>query len=370
MRLSHWLKCLCLASIACITCVVSAAAQIAITDDAGREVRLAAPAERIILTDGMGFLGLLLIDDHPVRRLAGWNRRRLDDAAQATVKAKLPEIAAVPDIGEPDSGGSVEALIALGPDLVVLDPYYNRSPAAVAAIEAAGIRVAVLAITPDIRSASPHAGLIRLGILIGRETQARAYAAFADAKLARIRDRLSSNPNLTKPLVLVEAHAGASACCISPGAGQGIGDFVAYAGGRNIGADVIPGMAGPLSPEYILERAPQIYIATGGAYLAASGGLIVGPDIAPQVARERLSRVAARLGVRETPAAANGRVHGLWHGLAVSAMNVVAVEAMARWIHPEFFSDIDPEETIKQINRRFSAVPLTGAMWISQEGAP
>jgi iron complex transport system substrate-binding protein len=51
-------------------------------------------------------------------------------------------------------------------------------------------------------------------------------------------------------------------------------------------------------------------------------------------------------------------------------MNVVAVEAMARWIHPEFFSDIDPDETIKQINRRFSAVPLTGAMWIAQEGAP
>lgn len=37
---------------------------------------------------------------------------------------------------------------------------------------------------------------------------------------------------------------------------------------------------------------------------------------------------------------------------------------MAKWIHPERFGDTDPAETLAEIDRRFLAVPLTGAMWI------
>lgn len=344
-----------------------ACAGVSVVDDAGRQVTLDAPARRIVLTDGIGFLALALIDPDPVARLAGWNRGRMDDSALAILTKELPGLADVPDIGDPDRGGSVEGLIALAPDLVVLDPYYNRFHATIDILEGAGIPVAVLALTPTLRDEEPHAGLLRLGLLIGRQDQARAYADFADARIARIRDRLANLPDTARPPVLIEAHAGQGPCCISVGAGQGIGDFVGFAGGVSIGAEVLPGMSGTLPAEYVLRRAPQVYIGTGGQYLAAVGGLVVGPGEDAAAARASLIRVAARPGVAETPAATSGRVHGIWHGLAVSGFNVVAVEALARWIHPELFADTDPAETMGEIEQRFLAAPLPGAMWISEQ---
>lgn len=344
----------------------AAAAGVEITDDAGRRVTLDAPARRIVLTDGMGFLALALADPDPVARLAGWNRARMDGNALAVLEAELPGLADVPDTGDLAAGGSIEALIELAPDLVVLDPFYNRSPQAIRVLEQAGIGVAVLALTPNIRSDSPHEGLIRLGTLTGQEPRARAYADFADARIALIRDRVAGAP---RPPVLVEAHAGRGSCCLSPGAGQGIGDFVAFAGGDNIGA-VLPGMAGQLSAEYVIDRAPQVYVGTGGAYMAAAGGLVVGPGEDPAAARASLARVVERAALVGTPAVAAGRVHGLWHGLAVSAINVVALEALARWIHPGLFADLDPAATLAEIGARFTAAPLGGPLWISPGDGP
>lgn len=336
-----------------------------ITDDAGRQVRLAAPARHIVLTDGMGLLGLMLIDPDPVARLAGWNRGRLDVSALRVLVPALPGLDRVPDIGEPATGGSVEALIALAPDLVVLDPYYaERGSAAIGTLEAAGIPVAVLALTPNIRAEEPHAGLVRLGALIGQDSRARAYADFADARIARIRDRLADLPAAERPPVLIEAHAGAGACCTVAGAGQGIGDFIGFAGGDNIGAAIVPGMAGSIAAEYAIARQPLVYIGTGGSYLAARGGLVVGPGVPVEQALVSLRRVLARPGVAQTPAVAEGRAWGIWHGLAVSAWNVVALEALARWIHPERFADTDPAATLHEIEARFAAAPLPGALWV------
>lgn len=342
----------------------SAAAEVIIEDDAGRQVALPHPAQKIVLTDGMGFIALALIDADPAARLAGWNAERLDAGARMQMEAALPALAAVPDIGDPAAGGSVEALIALSPDLVVLDPFYNRSSTTIRVLEAAGIPVAILALTPTLRAEEPHAGLLRLGQLIGREEEARTYAAFADARIARIRARLTDLPATDRPPVLLEAHAGRGTCCLSPGKGEGIGDFVDFAGGENIGAEVIPGMAGPLAAEYVIARAPRVYIATGGSYMAAAGGLVVGPGADAEAARQGLRAAASRPGIADTPAFATQNLHGIWHGLTISAINVVAIEALARWIHPDLFPDLDPAVTLAEINARFLAAPLTGALWI------
>lgn len=148
------------------------------------------------------------------------------------------------------------------------------------------------------------------------------------------------------------------------GAGQGIGDFVDFVGGRNLGADIVPGMAGQISPEYALAAGPAVYIGTGGAYMKAAGGLTVAPSFGAAQARASLEKALRRPGLAQTAAVSSGRAHGLWHALAISGINIIAIEAMARWVHPERFADIDPAETLAEINRRFLAVPLTGTMWI------
>lgn len=149
------------------------AAAVSITDDAGRTVEMAQPAQRIVLTDGMGLIGLAAVARNPVGLLAGWNKGRLDTDVLEAFRRDGPAIDAVPDIGELRSGSAaVEALIALRPDLVVLDPYY-RSAVAIRQLEAAGIAVAVLALTPSVRDAEPAYGIKRLSMLIGRRRRDR-----------------------------------------------------------------------------------------------------------------------------------------------------------------------------------------------------
>ena len=57
---------------------LGAAAEVAVTDQAGRRVVLSQPAQRIVLTDTSDFITLALIDDRPAQRLVAWNRWRLD----------------------------------------------------------------------------------------------------------------------------------------------------------------------------------------------------------------------------------------------------------------------------------------------------
>lgn len=343
----------------------AAAGPLAIVDDAGRTVSLDEPAHRIVLTDGMGLIGLAAIDDAPVARLAGWHRDRLDADALCAFRQAIPSIDAVPDLGELRSGpAAIEALIKVEPDLVVLDPYYNRSGAAIRQMEAAGIAVAVLALTPSVRDQEPAHGLKRLAVLIGREDEGKAFSAFVGERLERIRSRVTALPEDARPLVLLEAHAGRGACCMVAGAGQGIGDFIGFVGGQNLGADRVPGMAGQISPEYALAARPTVYIGTGGAYMSASGGLTVSPSYSEVKARTSLEASLRRPGLNETPAVRTGRAHALWHGLAISGINVVAIEAIARWVHPGLFADLDPAATLDEINRRFLAVPLSGTLWV------
>ena len=40
---------------------------------------------------------------------------------------------------------------------------------------------------------------------------------------------------------------------------------------------------------------------------------------------------------------------------------------MAKWLHPERFPDLDPEETLKTLFRRFQPYPLSGTYAIGLE---
>ncbi len=70
-------------------------------------------------------------------------------------------------------------------------------------------------------------------------------------------------------------------------------------------------------------------------------------------------------GLSGLTAARDGRVHGLWNFFNAVPLNIVAVEAVARWVRPEIFGDLDPAATLAEINSRFSAIPFDGALWIS-----
>lgn len=76
-----------------------------------------------------------------------------------------------------------------------------------------------------------------------------------------------------------------------------------------------------------------------------------------------LARITARPEFAALRPIQAGQAHGLWHDFYNSPFNILAVEAMARWIHPQRFADLDPARTMGEINGMLK-VGLDGQYWI------
>ncbi|MGE0629643.1 MAG: ABC transporter substrate-binding protein, partial [Hyphomicrobiaceae bacterium] len=200
------------------------------------------------------------------------------------------------------------------------------------------------------------------GRILGRDEAAGDYIAFYNAHLRRVTRRLAE-ASVVKPKVLIETYAGLSTCCRAPGR-HGWAEFVELSGGQNLGA-VAPAQAGGvLSMEYLLTQRPDIYIGNGGSYLQGKG-LVIGPGYSTGEIREALRRLSARPGFSSLKAVKEGCVYGIWTVLAAQPVSILALEQIAKWLHPRLFSDLEPSATLAEINRRFMAVPMTGTYWLA-----
>lgn len=341
---------------------------VVIKDVTGREVTLPHAAKRIMLAEGRQIVALSLIHPQPVSLLAGWlgDFRKNDSQTYALFKTRFPDIDAVPVLGIGNDGTfPIEQAIALRPDVAVLGVSF--APGARAndiAIQfgAAGIPVVFTDFT-----ANPFENTVPsirvLGQVTGRTVEAEAFIAFYQAHMKIIADRLTHFSG-KRPTLLLESHAGMAECCFSPGR-QNIGRFIDFAGADSISASVLPGASGHIDREYIIARNPDIYVATGGAHLAAAGGFVIGPGFGIDAVRESLIKVSRRAGLAETKAVQDGNVHGLFHNLLATPLHLLAVESIAKWAHPSLLGDLDPAQTMEEINRRFLAVPMEGVYWTS-----
>nr|WP_305123161.1 ABC transporter substrate-binding protein [Roseomonas sp. GC11] len=345
-----------------------------VTDMLGRRVALARPPRRIVLLDARDIMAMALLHPDPASLVAGWAGVELldSDLLRRDYDAR-PGGGPIPVVGGVTAESrSPEAILALAPDLVVAtaqaEPDLAGGPL-VRQLAAAGIPTVFSsadANRPDAPDAAggPLDSLARLmalwGALLGREAEATAFSGFVEERLGRVTDRLA---HVAPCSTYLEVQSTFEECCWAAG-GRIWGALLALAGGR------VPGAAGArwfakLSPEQLIAEAPAAYIATGGAY---APGLrpAIGPGLEPEAARAALRRLAARPGLALLPAIRDGRVHGIWSGLvAIRPLNLLFVEAAARWLHPGLFRDLDPGETLGLLNSRFLARPLPGPLWVS-----
>lgn len=345
-----------------------------LTDLRGRALSIKLPVKTLSIDDGRYLIGLALIHPDPVSVLAAWSGdvNRISPEMYAAFVQKFPALATLPKTPSSAADFDVEAVLTAGPDVAVVSLGSGPTDAQVSQLEAAGVSVAFIDFfTHPFDNQAKSLSL--LGKLVGREKQAADYNAFRAERLKRIADKVATIPQDKRPTVFLEAHAGNSPdCCNSPGKGN-VGDYITFVGGRNIGADVLTAASGKLNLEYVIDRDPTVYIATGGPHLKKAGGFVVGPQFTPDEARASLRKVASRKGIANLTAIGAGRVHGLSHQLINSPIDIVATEVMAKWIHPELFADLDPRATLDEINTRFLAVPYRGDYWVdlaSPAGSP
>ncbi|MDJ0389489.1 ABC transporter substrate-binding protein [Roseomonas sp. E05] len=342
-----------------------AQAPIQARDILGRKLELPRPAQRIVLTQARHVLAMALLHPDPVSLIVGWgdDLRRMNPPDYAMVRARFPQADAIPVISRGQADGlSLEAIIATRPDLVVFSLGSLRAlgEAMPDRLAALGISSLVIDFFSDpMTTTRPSMRL--LGQVLGRPERAAAFEAFYTAHLQAIATRLEGREQ-ARPRVFVHAHAGGTPCCSSPGKGA-FDSMVTFAGGHNIGADLLPGPVGNVSLEYVIGENPQIYVATGGPY-GGRGGIPLGPGVAPEDAARELAAVIRRNRLDVLPAVQQGRAHAIWHGFNDTPAHLVILEVLARWFHPDRCADLDPAATMAALNTQFLAIPMQGAHWV------
>lgn len=335
-----------------------------VTDLLGRTVSLRAPARRIVLGQARHVLALSLLHPDPVSLVVGWggDLRQMNPPDYASVRARFPAADTIPLVGRNTADTiAIESVIAARPDVVLLSRGGSSGGTGELAARLNGFGVPTLVVdffVDPLRDTLPSIAI--LGAVIGAEDRARDVAAFYGDRLRGVADRLRGVTG--RPKVFIHAHAGGTPCCATPGSGA-YGGFVQAAGGRNIGADILPGVIGTISLEKLLASDPAVYVATGGPF-AGRGGFPLGAGVSPEPALQALRAVLRREHLTGLAAIRGGRAHGMWHGFNDTPAHVVLIEALARAIHPAAFADLDPAATLATLNRRFLAVPMEGTYWV------
>lgn len=341
-----------------------------VTDIAGRTVVLDGPAQRVLLGEGrfLAALGVIGIEE-PLERVAGMLNefRRYDPTGFAQYRKAFPEIDDVPSFGHTSAdSASLEQAIGLKPDAAIFSVFGHgpdqRSAHIVTALEAAGIPVVFVDFRQD-PLGNTAASIRVIGRVLGEKEGAETFAAFHDTEVARVTSRLAT-AGVARPTVLLEGHVGLRpVCCFTMAMGT-LADLVSAAGGANIADGKLPGPAGLLNLEYIIEAAPDIYVGTAvgapdGA-MAGAGRIILGPTVDERMARDSLRQSLMRPGIESLPAVTTGRAYGIWHHFYNSPLNVYALQKFATWFHPDLFADLDPEATLAWMLARFGPVNLQG----------
>jgi iron complex transport system substrate-binding protein len=343
-----------------------------VTDVLGRHVTVPDHVERVVLGEGRLFYAMAVLDrEAPFKRIVGWQNdlRKLDEKTFAGYVAQYPQADTIPLIGETsEESVSVEKILSLKPDLAVFS-IAGHGPTEHSPIADTLAKAGIPVVFVDFRVhpiEGTRTSFKMLGTALGREKEANAFLDFYNTHLARITDAVKDLPADKRPSVFMELLAGVwKAPGHTTGKG-GLGDIITTVGGKNIAEGVVPGAIGDISVEYALKADPDIYIATGNR----APGVLLGGQVKADEAAKSLTEVTARPEFSSLRAIREGHAHGLWHEFYNTPYNILAIEALAKWIHPELFKDLDPEQTKHELYSQFLPLPETGTYWVNAAAKP
>jgi iron complex transport system substrate-binding protein len=343
-----------------------------VTDVLGRHVTVPDNVQRVVLGEGRLLYAMAIVDrSAPFKRIVGWQNdlRKVDPQTFDGYVAQYPEAASIPLIGEAsEQSVSAEKILSLKPDLAIFS-IAGHGPTEHSPIADILAKAGIPVMFVDFRVRpieGTRTSFAALGKALGREKEAAAYLDFYNAHLKRITDVAEKLPENARPKVFLELLAGVWQAPGHTTGNAGIGDFIRAVGGTNIAAGVVPGAIGDISVEYALKANPDIYVATGNR----NPGVLLGAQIGPEAAAQSLARVLARPEFSSLRAIREGRAHGLWHEFYNSPYNILAIEALATWVHPELFKDVDPKKTEDELYATFLPFKKGGTYWIDAVAKP
>lgn len=356
------------------TATIANAEKITVTDLAGRTVEVEKNPSAIVLGEGRMIYAIAVIDqDNPFKRVVGWRNdiKTTDPDALRAYTKLFPEVADIPFLGAPYSEEwNLESVISMDTDVVFMSLgtlLRAQESGIIEKLEEAGVATVFVDFRQDPTS-NTVATIQLLGRIFDERENADEFTDFYTEQMKRIYNVVNEIPAEERPLVFIETAAGynGSNCCRTFGP-TNLGKLVDLAGGQNWGSQLFPGFSGEVSLEALFAKDPDVIIGTGSNWVEgkpeASAAVPFGYEAQMPVVQERLAGLASREGWPELSAVKNGRFNSVYHQFYNSPYHFVAMQAFAKWVHPEEFRDLDPEATFKEMHERFLPIDYSGVFW-------
>ncbi|WP_298920178.1 ABC transporter substrate-binding protein [uncultured Roseobacter sp.] len=347
-----------------------------VTDIAGREITLPAAPERIILGEGRMMYAIApLATDDPFEHVVGWKDDLIlyDPDAFRKFEAAFPEdTARMVNFGNPYAGDfSIEAVIENKADLLILDLgnlFKAEETGLIEKLDEAGVPVVFIDFRRD-PTANAIPSMLLLGRLLEEEARAAEFIDFYVSEMRKVTNVVQTLPVDEKPLVFMENAAGWNPqfCCSTFGS-YNYGRFIELAGGRNYGSEKFSGYSSEVSLEGLIAANPDVLLGTGANWAEARpevSATLLGYDADPADNANRLQALADRVGFKDLRAVQDGRMHSIYHQFYNSPYHFIAIQQIAKWLHPDDFPDLDPTATLATLHSRFMPFAMDGQFWVS-----
>ncbi|MBJ7223943.1 MULTISPECIES: ABC transporter substrate-binding protein [unclassified Brenneria] len=350
------------------------AAPVTVQDIAGRHVTVDAPVSRVMLADSRLLLAVnILHPAEPLKNIIAWDdslRVRAPDMARHYAQ-RYPQLKQITVFDNPyRSDFSVERALTLRPDLIVFDigvlPKLQGN-GTLAMLEKSGIAVIFIDFRQRPLTHAPDS-IRLLGEVFGEQQNAERFIQRWRQLYQRVQDRVLTLPENQRPGVVFENHAGMTGdtCCAVFGRNS-YGEFIAAAGGRNLLAEKVPVQGADVSPELLITSNPDYYLLSGADWSQRgkeSLAVPLGYEASRETALPRLLHLMARNGVAPIPAVRQKKVMAVYHQFYDSPFNVIALEAIAKFLHPQLFADVDPQADLEALYRDFTGVEYSGLFFL------
>ncbi len=347
---------------------------ITIKDVAGRTVTIAHKPEYVALSTGRDFPLLeILYQKQAAQHLVAWrDDMKLDAPSMYRMDLHFyPHLKDVPFIGQIKSGGfDVERFLELKPrPNVFLMDISDIKPAEengiIQTLSAAGITVIAI----DFRNkpvANTLKSILTVGKALGREKQAQAFVTYYRTQLHTILSTIAALPKAQRnqPVFLERAAGYSEACCHTFGNGN-MGQYIALLHADNIALLPLRGsFTGQMSPETVIVKQPAVYIMQTAGWVNKKGQVLNGIPLgynpnwsAIKVATQHLM---ARPWLRALKAYQTHRVYSIYMPFYNSPYNLTAIEFFAKWLYPQAFSSLHPDQTFIYMNKTFADKTVSG----------
>ena len=343
--------------------------QITVTDLAGRKVSLNIPVERVVLAcarDMRVFVALLGKD--AFQRVVGWGSdlKTFDYDTYLKYRERFPQVENISEIGyHSKETFSVEKVISLKPDVVVFPLFIAELENAVediSRLEQAGIPTIIIDYYKKPFENS-SVSILLLGTILGKEKRAREIVDFCEEGINEVVSRLQKMDK-PKPKVYLETGWKGPSEYGSTFGNISWGKVVVKAGGINIAEGIVPRI-GPINPEYLVASNPDIIIITGSHWLEPPDAMRLGYYANPKESRQLLKAFSERPGWNMLNAVKNGRVYSIFHPFShTHLLHFMGIRAFAKWLYPDEFKELDPEEDYKKFHKKFLPIDFSGVWTI------